>query len=118
MRLGLVASLAGPGGNLTGTNLLTGEVLAENGSSSCASWCREWLVLLCSSIQPNFVPGYRGHGKRRRTGSPDAMGLQGLILNASTSREIDAAFATIARERLDAYFVSPHRRSSPAGACN
>src|SRR5262245_9537656 len=29
VRLGLVASLAGPGGNLTGTNLLTGEVVAK-----------------------------------------------------------------------------------------
>jgi putative ABC transport system substrate-binding protein len=36
-----------------------------------------------------------------------AMGLQVQVLNASTSREIDAAFATIARERLDALFVSP-----------
>jgi putative ABC transport system substrate-binding protein len=35
------------------------------------------------------------------------MGLQVQVLNASTSREIDAAFATIARERLDALFVSP-----------
>jgi putative ABC transport system substrate-binding protein len=36
-----------------------------------------------------------------------AMGLQVQVLNASTSREIDAAFAMIARERLDALFVSP-----------
>src|SRR5262249_50244020 len=36
-----------------------------------------------------------------------AMGLQVQVLNASISREIDAAFATIARERLDALFVSP-----------
>ena len=34
-----------------------------------------------------------------------AMGLQIQILNASTSREIDAAFATFARERPDALFV-------------
>jgi putative ABC transport system substrate-binding protein len=33
------------------------------------------------------------------------MGLQIQVLNASTSREIDAAFATIARERPDALFV-------------
>ena len=33
------------------------------------------------------------------------MGLQIQILNASTSREIDAAFATIVRERLDALYV-------------
>jgi putative ABC transport system substrate-binding protein len=36
-----------------------------------------------------------------------AMGLQIQILNASTSREIDAAFAALARERADALFVTP-----------
>ena len=35
------------------------------------------------------------------------MGLQIQVLNASTSREIDAAFATFARERPDALFVGP-----------
>ena len=34
------------------------------------------------------------------------MGLQIQVLNASTSREIDAAFASIVRERLDALFVA------------
>ena len=34
-----------------------------------------------------------------------AMGLQIRIFNASTEREIDAAFASLARERLDALFV-------------
>ena len=34
-----------------------------------------------------------------------AMGLQIQIFNASTSREIDAAFATFVRERPDALFV-------------
>ena len=33
------------------------------------------------------------------------MGLQIQVLNASTSREIDAAFATFVRERPDAVFV-------------
>jgi ABC-type uncharacterized transport system substrate-binding protein len=36
-----------------------------------------------------------------------AMGLQVQILNASTSREIDATFAALVRERVDALFVSP-----------
>ena len=35
-----------------------------------------------------------------------AMGLQVQFFNASTSHEIDAAFATIVRERLDALFVA------------
>ena len=36
-----------------------------------------------------------------------AIGLQTQILNASTSREIEAAFATIAHDRADALFVAP-----------
>jgi ABC-type uncharacterized transport system substrate-binding protein len=36
-----------------------------------------------------------------------AQRLQTHILNASTSREIDAAFATLVRERADALFVAP-----------
>ena len=35
-----------------------------------------------------------------------AIGLQIQVLNASTSREIDAAFATFVRERPDALFVA------------
>jgi putative ABC transport system substrate-binding protein len=35
-----------------------------------------------------------------------AMGLQVQVLNANTSREIDAAFATMLRERSDALFVA------------
>jgi ABC-type uncharacterized transport system substrate-binding protein len=36
-----------------------------------------------------------------------AIGLQIQILNASTSREIEAAFATIALNRADVLFVAP-----------
>ena len=46
-----------------------------------------------------------------------AMGLQIQVFNASTSREIDAAFAKFVRERPDALFVGTDV-SSPAGASN
>src|SRR5262249_42735290 len=36
-----------------------------------------------------------------------AIGVHIQILNASTNQEIDTAFATLARDRLDALFVSP-----------
>jgi DNA-binding LacI/PurR family transcriptional regulator len=36
-----------------------------------------------------------------------ALGLQIQLLNASTSREIEAAFATLVRDRADALFVAP-----------
>ena len=47
-----------------------------------------------------------------------AMGLQIQVFNASTSREIDAAFATIVRERPDALFVGWRSASSTAGVSN
>jgi hypothetical protein len=51
VRLGLVASLARPGGNLTGINFVNAELVA-NGWSFCVSWCRGQLALRCSSIRP------------------------------------------------------------------
>jgi putative ABC transport system substrate-binding protein len=36
-----------------------------------------------------------------------ALGLQIQVLNASTTREIEAAFATLVRDRADALFVAP-----------
>src|SRR5262249_25976728 len=46
-----------------------------------------------------------------------SLGLQIQILNASTSREIEAAFTTLARDQTEALFVAP-TGSSPAGASN
>ena len=51
VRLGLVASLARPDGNLTGFNILVGE-MGESGWSSCASWCPQPFAWPCSSIRP------------------------------------------------------------------
>jgi putative ABC transport system substrate-binding protein len=104
VRLGLVASLAGPGGNLTGTNLLTGEVVAKR-----LELLRELvpgMARVAVLVDPANVQATEA---TVRDVEPAArvMGLQVQVLNASTSREIDAAFATIARERLDALFVSP-----------
>ena len=48
------------------------------------------------------------------------LGLQIQILNASTIGEIDAAFATLARERPDALFVARRRilRQPPRAICH
>jgi putative ABC transport system substrate-binding protein len=104
VRLGLVASLAGPGGNLTGTNLLTGEIVAKR-----LELLRE-LAPKMARVAMLVDPGNAQATEatlRQPEPAARAMGLQAQVLNASTSREIDAAFATIARERLDALFVSP-----------
>jgi putative ABC transport system substrate-binding protein len=103
VRLGLVASLARPGGNLTGTNFFTAEVVAKR-----LELLRELVppatrvAVLVNPTNPNAKSILRDVEAAAR-----AMGLQIQVLNASTSREIDAAFATLVRERHDALFVSP-----------
>jgi putative tryptophan/tyrosine transport system substrate-binding protein len=60
-------------------------------------------------LNPSVPPGGR-QGTLRDVQEPARrMGLQLHILNASTSREIDAAFATFVRERPDALFVEGDR---------
>ena len=46
------------------------------------------------------------------------MGLQIQVFHVGTSGEIDAAFATFARERPDALFVGPGPHFHPSGACS
>ena len=101
VRLGLVASLARPGGNLTGINFFTPS-WRQSGWNSCVSWCLQPLALPCSSIRPMLRTEST---VRDMEAAARAMGLQIQVLNADTSREIDAAFATLARERPDALFV-------------
>ena len=102
VRLGLVASLARPGGNLTGINFFSAELAAKR-----LELLRE-LVPAATRVAVLVNPA--GATMPRRTlrdvePAARAMGLQIQVLNASTSREIDAAFATFARERPDALFV-------------
>jgi putative ABC transport system substrate-binding protein len=103
VRLDLVSSLARPGGNLTGINFLAGELVAKR------------LELL-----RELVPGVTrvavllNPAEVRRTESTlrdveaaaRTMGLQIQTLNANTSRELDAAFESIGRDRPVALFVS------------
>jgi len=100
--LGLVASLARPGGNLTGVNFLTGELVAKR-----LELLRE-LVPGAARIAVLVNPADAANTEstlRDVEAAARAIGLQIQVVRASTSREIDAAFATIARERLEALFV-------------
>jgi putative tryptophan/tyrosine transport system substrate-binding protein len=100
--LGLVASLARPGGNVTGVTVVNTELAAKR------------LELL-----HELVPGAIRVAVLTNPDDPAAdlmlqeletaaaaMGLQTQVLKTSTSREIDTAFAAFARERPDALFVS------------
>jgi len=101
VKLGLVASLARPGGNLTGVNFFAGELVAKR-----LELLRE-LVPAATRVVVLVNPAGPA-AKITLTeveGAARARGLQIRVLNASTSREIDAAFATLVRERPDALLV-------------
>jgi putative ABC transport system substrate-binding protein len=100
---GLVASLARPGGNLTGINFLSSELAAKR-----LELLRE-LVPGAARVAVLVNPANATNTEstlRQMEPAAHAMGLQIQVLNASTIREIDAAFATLARERPDAASVA------------
>jgi putative ABC transport system substrate-binding protein len=102
VRRGLVASLARPGGNLTGVNLFIGELAAKR-----LELLRE-LVPAAARVAVLVNPVNAGNTEttvRDVAEAARALGLQIQILNAGSSSEIDAAFATMVRERSDALFV-------------
>jgi putative tryptophan/tyrosine transport system substrate-binding protein len=102
VRLGLVASLARPGGNLTGINFYSQELAAKR-----LGLLHE-LVPAATRVAVLVNPdNARGTEITLKDVEPAAraMGLQIQVFNASTSSEIDGAFATLARERPDALFV-------------
>ena len=116
VRLGLVASLARPGGNLTGINFFIDELAAKR-----LELLRE-LVPAATRVAVLVNPANAATTEttlRDVEAAARAMGLQIQVLNASTSREIDAAFATFVRERPDALFVGQrpllHQPACPIG---
>src|SRR6516165_1772875 len=101
VRLGLVASLARPGGNATGINLFVTEVTAKR------LWLLHDLVPKAVRIAVLVNPTNDAETTLREVQeAARIIGLQIQVLNARTIGEIDAAFATLARERPDALFVA------------
>ena len=104
VRLGLVASLARPGGNATGINFFVQEVVAKR-----LRLLHELVpkaVRVAVLVNPANASTAESTLRDVQEAAP-TIGLQIQILNASTIGEIDAAFATLARERPDALFVAP-----------
>ena len=102
VRVGLVASLARPGGNLTGVNFLVSELTAKRLEllRELVPGAARVAVLVNPANATNTETTLRDVEAAAR-----ALGLQIQVLNASTGREIDSAFATFAHERPDALFV-------------
>jgi len=104
VKLGLVASLARPGGNATGVNFFIAELAAKR-----LGLLRELVPAMASVavlVNPANPANAESTVKDMQAAAP-ALGLQVQIFNASTSRQIDAAFANLVRERIDALFVGP-----------
>jgi putative ABC transport system substrate-binding protein len=99
VRLGLVASLARPGGNATGFNYFVEEVVAKR-----LGMLRELMpkaVRIALLVNPAGEPTTLNE----LVATAGRLGLETIVLNAGTSGEIDAAFVAIARHRADALFV-------------
>jgi putative ABC transport system substrate-binding protein len=101
VRLGLLGSLARPSGNLTGINFFNAELAAKR-----LELLRELvpaatrIAVLVNPINPSTEALVRDVQSAAR-----AIGLQVQVFDASTSREINAAFAILVRERPDALLV-------------
>ena len=103
VKLGLVSSLAWPSGNLTGINLFTAELAAKR-----LEILRELVpqvARVAVLVNPADVTTTESALKDAEAAAR-AMGLQVHVVNANTSREIDTAFETIARQGTNAVFVS------------
>jgi putative ABC transport system substrate-binding protein len=102
VRVGLVASLARPGGNLTGINFLTTELAAKR-----LGLLRE-LLPAAARVATLVNPANAGQAEitlKDVQFAARTVGLQVGVFNASTSREINAAFTDLVRDRHDALFI-------------
>jgi ABC-type uncharacterized transport system substrate-binding protein len=98
---GLVASLNQPGGNLTGVNFFTAELVAKRMQllrKVVPSASR--IALL---VNPTDPEGYQSLGEVRATAS----GQQVLAFEVVSARDIDTAFDSMVREKAEALFVAP-----------
>jgi putative ABC transport system substrate-binding protein len=104
VKLGLVASLARPGGNATGINMFAQEVVTKR-----LRLLHELVpkaIRVAVLVNPANAPVAETTLREVKESAP-TIGLQIQTLNASTIGEINAVFATFARERPDALFVAP-----------
>ena len=103
VKLGLVASLARPDGNLTGVNLVNAELVAKR-----LELLRQ-LVPAAKRIVVLINPRNAAIANttvKEIIAAARPLGLQIQPVEAATSSEIDAAFANFQRDHPDALFIS------------
>jgi putative ABC transport system substrate-binding protein len=101
VELGLVASLAKPGGNLTGVSFISIELMPKRLDLLCELGPHAGLIALL--VNPNSWIAQHIVGIMQ--GATSAKGLQLDILKASTESEIDAAFETLVEQHAGALVV-------------
>jgi putative tryptophan/tyrosine transport system substrate-binding protein len=102
VKVGLVASLARPGGNLTGVNFFTGEVAAKRLGLLLEMIPKtKRLAILVNPENPSTAEST----VRDVQAAAPALGLQIQVFKATTIREIDSAYAALMREQPDALLV-------------
>jgi putative tryptophan/tyrosine transport system substrate-binding protein len=104
VKIGLVASLARPGGNATGISFFSAELAAKR-----LGLLRELVPTSARiAVLVNPADATRAESTVRDVeAAARIIGLEVRVLEASTGGEIDVAFASIARDHTDALFVAP-----------
>jgi putative tryptophan/tyrosine transport system substrate-binding protein len=102
--LGLVASLNQPGGNATGTDFFTAEVVTKR-----LGLLRDLLpsaTRVAALLNPGDVARAE-YTRRELASAAPGLGFQLEFFSATSSQEINDAFAKFSRDRPDALFVGP-----------
>jgi putative ABC transport system substrate-binding protein len=102
VQLGLVASLPRPGGNVTGVNLVSGELTAKQ--LELLHELMPAAARVAVLVNPADTTATETTLRDLEAAAP-AIGLKMQVLKATTSQEIHAAFAAMVRERSEALFL-------------
>jgi putative ABC transport system substrate-binding protein len=101
VRVGLVASLNRPGGNVTGVNLFTSTLAAKRLEVLHELVPKATMIaMLVNPTNPNGEPDVKEVEAAART-----IGLQLVVVRASNQSDLDAAFRTMSQRRVDALLV-------------
>ena len=103
VKLGLVTSLARPGGNATGINFFAAELAAKRLEllRTLVPTTKRVAVLLNPADGTVAAANLRAVEE-----AASSMGMQIRVFNASTTAQVDTAFAALANERPDGLFIS------------
>jgi putative ABC transport system substrate-binding protein len=111
VRIGLVASLNRPGGNLTGVTLLSTDLAAKRFGLLHDLAPHVATVAMVMDRRPQFDGTIQSENQdfnfKEAESAARSVGLRIIGVSVGGEGDFDAAFATAIRERADALFVAP-----------